>query len=76
MGYNDFHKGFKQASSPSFNTVVRKKSFGPRSLDDIVKSRFEKRGDNTLPIQSVVQRQSTDYQQNIKAQRNLRNLDK
>lgn len=73
MGYNDFHKGFK-ASSLAPNRVI-KKSFGPRSIDEVIKSRFEKRVDK-LPIQPEVQRQLTDYQQNMRGQRNLHNLDK
>lgn len=75
MGFNDFHKGFnnREQQRPK---VVMKQKFGVRSVEEIIQSRFEKREDK--PVEKpIVQRQvTTDYQQNIRGQRNLRNLDK
>ena len=75
MGFNDFHKGFVDRSKEQRPNVVMKQKFGVRSVDDIIQSRYEKRDDK--PVEKpVVERQVTDYQQNMRSQRNLRNLDR
>lgn len=76
MGYNDFHKGFVNQNQIQKPNIVMKKKFGVRSIDDIIESRYEKR-ENSLPVQPKIQEKtSTDYQQNMRGQRNIRNLDK
>lgn len=75
MGFNDFHKGFVDRSKEQRPNVVMKNKFGVRSVDEIIQSRYQKRDDK--PVEKpVVERQVTDYQQNMRSQRNLRNLDR
>ena len=75
MGFNDFHKGFVDRSKEQRPNVVMKNKFGVRSVDDIIQSRYEKRNDK--PVEKpIVERQVTDYQQNMRSQRNIRNLDR
>ena len=75
MGFNDFHKGFVDRSKEQRPNVVMKNKFGVRSVDEIIQSRYEKRDDK--PVEKpVVERQVTDYQQNMRSQRNIRNLDR
>lgn len=80
MGYNDFHKGFR---SPTKKTVVRpfstKSRFGARSIEEIIRDKYKKR-DLEEKETSLSTKQThinnIDYQQNMHAQRNLKNLDK
>ena len=75
MGFNDFHKGFVDRSKEQRPNVVMKNKFGVRSVDEIIQSRYEKRNDK--PVEKpIIERQATDYQQNMRSQRNLRNLDR
>ena len=79
MGFNDFHKGFVDQSKEQRPNVVIKKKFGVRSVEEIVESRYNyMRKDNNLSEQPKVQERvnTVDYQQNMRSQRNLRNLDK
>lgn len=75
MGFNDFHKGFVDRSKEQRPNVVMKNKFGVRSVDEIIQSRYQKRDDKPVE-KSVVERQITDYQQNMRSQRNIRNLDR
>lgn len=77
MGYNDFHKGFVNREQVQKPNIVMKKKFGVRSIEDIIESRYERR-ENNLPVQPKIQERpnTPDYQQNMRGQRNLRNLDK
>lgn len=75
MGYNEFHKGFKNIEKTAIPPILQKKKYGVRSIEEIIHDRYQKRTDKesikkSIPIQNV------DYQQNMMAQRNLRNLDK
>lgn len=75
MGFNDFHKGFVDRSKEQRPNVVMKNKFGVRSVEEIIQSRNQKRGDK--PVEKpIVERQITDYQQNMRSQRNIRNLDR
>lgn len=74
MGFNDFYKGFVKGNSIKPNTPYSNK-FGARSIDDIIKSRYLKRDDACKSRESSPRR-NIDYQQNMKGQINLRNLDK
>lgn len=78
MGYNDFHKGFVDRDKVQKPNVVMKQKFGVRSVEEIIESRYNyMRKDNKSPEKNIVQqRTGVDYQQNIRAQRNLRNLDR
>lgn len=75
MGYNDFHKGFVDRSQAQKPNVVIKKKFGVRSIEEIIESRYQKREDK-ISVQPKVQEKTIDYQQNMRSQRNIRNLDK
>ena len=75
MGFNDFHKGFVDRSKEQRPNVVMKQKFGVRSVDDIIQSRYQKRDDKPVE-KTVIERQVTDYQQNMRSQRNIRNLDR
>lgn len=74
MGFNDFHKGFVKDNSIKPNASYSNK-FGARSIDDIIKSRYLKR-DEACKSREPSPRRNIDYQQNMKGQINLRNLDK
>lgn len=75
MGFNDFHKGFVDRSQIQKPNIVMKQKFGVRTVEEIIESRYKKREEK--PVEKpIVQRQGTDYQQNMRGQRNLRNLDK
>ena len=75
MGFNDFHKGFVDRSKEQRPNVVMKNKFGVRSVDEIIQSRYQKRDDK--PVEKpVVERQVTDYQQNMRSQRRIQNLDR
>lgn len=79
MGFNDFHKGFVDPSKQQKPNIVIKKKFGVRSVEEIVESRYNyMRKDSNIPVQPKLQERinTTDYQQNMRGQRNLRNLDK
>lgn len=78
MGYNDFHKGFVDRNNVQKPNVVMKKKFGVRSVEEIIQSRYNyMKRDDKMPEKNIVkERTGIDYQQNIKAQRNLHNLDK
>jgi len=77
MGYNDFHKGFVNREQVQRPNVVMKKKFGVRSIEEIIKSRYHNRENKPLETPIVQEKTNTiDYQQNMRAQRNLRNLDK
>ena len=75
MGFNDFHKGFVNCEQVQKPKVVMKQKFGVRSVEEIIESRYRKKENKTLE-KPVIERQSVDYQQNMRGQRNLRNLDK
>ena len=75
MGFNDFHKGFVNSGQVQKTDKIIKQKFGVRSVEEIIESRYRKK-DNKTVIKPVIERQSVDYQQNMRAQRNLRNLDK
>lgn len=77
MGFNDFHKGFVDRTQVQKPNMVMKKKFGVRSIEDIIESRYERR-ENKLPVtpKSSERPNVKDYQQNMRGQRNLRNLDK
>lgn len=75
MGFNDFHKGFVDRSQIQKPNIVMKQKFGVRTVEEIIESRYKKR-EEKLVEKPIVQRQGTDYQQNMRGQRNLRNLDK
>jgi len=75
MGFNDFHKGFVNRGQVQKPNVVMKQKFGVRTVEEIIESRY--RGREDKPVEKpVVQRKMNDYQQNMRGQRNLRNLDK
>lgn len=81
MGYNDFHKGFKMPNSNTSNaslpnSLIQKKSFGPRSIDEVIESRFKNRTQEKPVLKNEKKVNFVDYQQNMHTQRNLRNLDK
>ena len=75
MGYNEFHKGFKHIDQPAIPPVLQKKKYGVRSIEEIVRDRYQKRTDKETK-ENYTSIQNVDYQQNMKVQRNLRNLDK
>ena len=75
MGFNDFHKGFVNRSTEQNTNAITKKIFGARSVEEIIQDRYRKRIDQ-VPEQPKVQASLPDYQQNMRSQRNLRNLDK
>ena len=75
MGFNDFHKGFVNREQVQKPGKVMKQKFGVRSVEEIIESRYRKKEDKPLE-KPIVERQIVDYQQNMRAQRNLRNLDK
>lgn len=75
MGFNDFHKGFVNREQVQKPGTVMKQKFGVRSVEEIIESRYRKKEDKPLE-KPIVQRPMVDYQQNMRGQRNLRNLDK
>ena len=75
MGFNDFHKGFVNREKAQKPNVVIKQKFGVLTIEEIIESRYRKKENKPLE-KSAVERQMVDYQQNIRGQRNLRNLDK
>lgn len=77
MGFNDFHKGFKSNNQTNIvNKPLRKTSFGPRSVDEIIKSRYSTQREEIKETPVIKPNESVDYQQNMRAQRNVRNLDR
>ncbi len=80
MGFNDFHKDFNNniqtriASRP-----IIKQTFGVRSVEEVIRSRFQNRTDsvgNETPKVIIDERQSVGYQRVNQVNRNIRNLDK
>jgi len=76
MGFNDFHKGFNNREQVQRPGTVMKQKFGVRSVEEIIGARYQKREDKPVEKEIVQRQTTTDYQQNIRGQRNLRNLDK
>ena len=80
MGFNDFYKGFKNNNQTRIaSKPILKKEFGPRMVEEFIKSRFQSRTDNTsndITKTSASERSSVDYQRFSRANRNIRNLDK
>ncbi len=78
MGYNDFHKGFVNRSQQQISKPIMKPKFGVRSVEEIIESRYQKRDKEEKKVEEVKEAKQihTDYQQKIRAQKNLRNLDK
>ena len=76
MGYNDFHKGFVNRNQTLKTNIVMKKKFGVRTVEEIIESRYQKRENKPLEKPIVQSHVQTDYQQNMRGQKNIRNLDK
>lgn len=80
MGFNDFHKGFKNNNQTRIaSKPILKQEFGARSVEEVIKSRFQSRTDNIsndITKTSVSERHGADYQRFSRANRNIRNLDK
>ena len=80
MGFNDFYKGFKNNNQTRIaSKPILKQAFGVRSVEEVVKSRFQTRtdsGSNDIPNRVTSERQAVDYQRLNQANRNIRNLDK
>jgi len=80
MGFNDFHKGFSNNNQTRIaSRPILKQTFGVRSVEDVIKSRFQTRNDdiNKEVQKNIVNEQPTvDYQRINQANRNIRNLDK
>lgn len=74
MGFNDFHKGFVKREDNIKTTVISNNKFGVRSIDEIIKARYNR--NEVREEEKKIERKSTDYQQNMRGQLNLRNLDK
>lgn len=79
MAFNEFHKGFRENNQARIaSKPIIKSNFGARSIDEVIKSRYQDRNiKKDIEEKKVIsERTNVDYQSVNRANRNIRNLDK